>query len=221
VSDVYDEPEANDDSAAGFGMVPRFLRGRLSAHQIAVYVALSWRVGRNGECWLSLARLAAEAGTSKKTVQRALDAMRDEGIVSWVPMYRPDGSVQCNRYTLHIFGSGRRRPTRNVTPSGQRDHPPWSQGPTPVVGMTTRTRVHEEDSLNVPHSGPGDAPGDADAADPLDAIEDAVNGYEAGEESLAFSMLEKDCHPKAIVNAIESQRSRNNAFRESIWGDRS
>lgn len=101
-----DDPNrANDDSGSGFGIVPKYLRGSLTAHEIAVYVALTWRANEYGRCWLRHRRLAKEAGCSISTTQRALNAMRDKGIVSWQPMEGPDGDVVCNIYTLHVWHS--------------------------------------------------------------------------------------------------------------------
>jgi len=133
--DQFIDPEpVNDDTGAGFGIVPRYLRGQLTAYEIAVYVALSWRVDSAGVCWLRHKRLADESGCSLKTVQRTLDSLKEKGLVDWRPRYADDGALLCNEYRLTTF-----RPT-----------PPASQtGPVGLTGTPPRpVRPTERDSLN-------------------------------------------------------------------------
>lgn len=132
----------NDDTTAGFGVVPRRLRGSLTVYEIGVYVALSWRVNAAGECFLRQSRLAEEAGMSTASAKRALKSMRDKGIVSWRPLWGDDNSVICNVYRLHMTeqnpGSNgptprSDRPTPQVTeihPLGHTDLDPRSHRPT-------------------------------------------------------------------------------------------
>lgn len=133
--DQFIDPEpANDDAGAGFGIVPRYLRGQLTAYEIAVYVALSWRVDSTGMCWLRHKRLADEAGCSLNTARRALDSLKEKGLVDWRPRYADDGALLCNEYQLTTF----------------RATPPPSQGAPPALsGSTPRPhRATEREPLN-------------------------------------------------------------------------
>lgn len=96
------QPEANDDREAGFGIVPRYLRGHLDVYELAVFVALSWRADARGQCFIRHQRLADEAGMMGVTKLKAtLIRLRDAGHVTWEPLVDPDtGAVLCNTYTL-------------------------------------------------------------------------------------------------------------------------
>lgn len=89
-----------DDGDTGFGVVHRSLRGRLTSHEIAVYVALSWRANGEGKCWPRHTVLAEDAGCAVSTVKKALDGLRDAGEVTWEPRVNEDGSTGSNLYTV-------------------------------------------------------------------------------------------------------------------------
>lgn len=89
------------DEDTGFGMVPRHLRGRLTAYELAVYVALSWRANPAGECYMRHVRIAQEAGCSIATARRALDGLKAKGILTWVSK----GDRSCNIYRLEVWRS--------------------------------------------------------------------------------------------------------------------
>lgn len=148
-SELTTDPH-NDDHDAGFGVIPRHLRGHLTAHEIAVYVALSWRVDKHGECWLRHKRLADEAGTSVGSARRALDRLRDRGVVSWRPKYGADGEVICNIYRLHS------------------EQPPRPGGTDPLLTLSGPP-AHPEQQNETPGTRPQEVPSsaDADAADPI------------------------------------------------------
>lgn len=115
MTDDIDIEPVSDDEDAGFGIVPRYLRKKLSGYEIAVYVALSWRVDDYGECYLRHQRLADEAGLSLATCKRALESLRDKGIVSWRQKVGEHGGVLCNVYRLEVF-QGRRGGSHSTTP---------------------------------------------------------------------------------------------------------
>lgn len=113
----------------GFGIVPRFLRGRLAANELAIYVALSWRVDEDGRVFIRQKRLAEEAGMSPSTCQRALNSLWEKDIVRWAPRYAADGkTIVCNTYTLRILKSAAfeamERPTFPERGSGRRGEEP-------------------------------------------------------------------------------------------------
>lgn len=142
--------DASDDADAGFGIVPRHLRGHLTLNEIGVYVGLSWRANRYGKLWIRHKRLAEEVGSSVSTVQRALRGLRDKGVITWEPRIGPDGSADSNIYTLHVY--------HQTTPPGQIDRGDKSERPGGSVDMTgepgqidrqnetPRTRPLERDS---------------------------------------------------------------------------
>lgn len=82
-------------------MVPRYLRGHLTAYELAVYVALSWRANPRGECFMRHVRIAQEAGCSIATARRALDGLKAKGILTWVSK----GDRSCNVYRLEVWRS--------------------------------------------------------------------------------------------------------------------
>lgn len=102
VSDFDAYKRSNEDADTGFGMVPRYLRGRLTAYELAVYVALSWRCRSDGTCYMRHKRLAAESGCSVNSVKRALDGLRTKKVVTWKSM----GDRSCNVYKLHVWRRG-------------------------------------------------------------------------------------------------------------------
>ncbi|MDR2896560.1 MAG: helix-turn-helix domain-containing protein, partial [Propionibacteriaceae bacterium] len=137
---------------AGFGVVPRYLRGRLTPQEMAVYVVLSWRANEAGECWPSLATLAADACCSKSTVQRALEGLREKKAVRWERRTAGDGALTSSVYRLAIW---RDPQVIGTTPNGQKDHTLWSERPDPIVDMTIPysrfdhvTRTIEREPLN-------------------------------------------------------------------------
>lgn len=87
---------------AGFGIVPRYLRGTLSAYEIALYVALSWRADQNGVSWAGQATLAKDAGMSRSTVQRALNGLEAKGLVKSQPWANAKGRSS-NVYALRVW----------------------------------------------------------------------------------------------------------------------
>lgn len=89
--------------SAGFGIVPRHLRRRLTSNEIAVYVALSWRVDEHGNCWPSHRTLAEDAGMSERTAQRTLVTLVDKGVISKRPQFTAEGDRKANLYHLNIW----------------------------------------------------------------------------------------------------------------------
>lgn len=87
---------------AGFGIVPRYLRGTLTAYEIALYVALSWRADETGVSWAGQATLATDAGMSRSTVQRALNGLEKKGLVKSQPWANAKGRTS-NVYALRVW----------------------------------------------------------------------------------------------------------------------
>lgn len=139
------QPEANDDRSAAFGIVPRHLRGVLDAHEIAVYVALSWRIDARNECFIRHQRLADEAGMGVTKLKGALMSLRDKGLVAWRPRVdETTGATVCNTYVLLGLpaypqasrgeGVGARRPGGRRVAATEREPMNVTTPPTPQGG---------------------------------------------------------------------------------------
>lgn len=111
----------------GFGVIPNWLvrDTTISGAAKMVYVVLSSHAGAHGTTWLSHTTIAAEAGTSVSTVQRALAVLSEMGLVGISQRRREDGGQTSNIYRLRV-----------VSGVGQNDQPPRSEGPTPPVRVT-------------------------------------------------------------------------------------
>jgi hypothetical protein len=121
----------------GFGMVPKYLRGQLTAIEIAVFVALTWRADSYGLCWPSHDRLRQDAGMSINSVKRALDSLREKGLVDWEPRFHPEhGGPTSNMYLITVW---RKRPDEieGVAPTEPPPRPERAtndtQGTTPIA----------------------------------------------------------------------------------------
>lgn len=54
------------------------------------------------ECFPKVKTLAAYAGVGERTAHRALDILREHGLIDWRNQYRDDGSKRSSHYTLDI-----------------------------------------------------------------------------------------------------------------------
>jgi hypothetical protein len=72
----------------------------LSAREKLVARVLLDYIGNrpDGICWPSLSRVAQEASVSVRTVQRAVQGLREKGFISIDPRYREDGSQTSSIY---------------------------------------------------------------------------------------------------------------------------
>lgn len=86
----------------GWTAIPNWIARdpKISTNAKAVYMALSSRLGRDGVVIPKHATIAAEMGMSVSTVRRALHDLRELGVLSWRPQYRPDGSQSSNVYAI-------------------------------------------------------------------------------------------------------------------------
>ncbi|MCA9863997.1 MAG: helix-turn-helix domain-containing protein, partial [Thermomicrobiales bacterium] len=66
---------------------PLLRRARGGPAALAVYTALARRAGPDGGCWPSLRTLAAQTAASERTVQRALQALEQLGLVAVTTCY--------------------------------------------------------------------------------------------------------------------------------------
>lgn len=66
----------------------------------AVYLYLSDRANKNGECWPGIRTIARELSLSPSTVRRALQDLRDAGLVETKQRYRNAGGTSSLLFTL-------------------------------------------------------------------------------------------------------------------------
>jgi len=98
----------NDTQVQGFGIIPNWLvrESKLSAYALLVYIALSGRTNKNGECWPSLRLLAKEARCSQSTARRAMKELQSVGIIQVTGRVRKsDGGQTSNIYRV-LIGKG-------------------------------------------------------------------------------------------------------------------
>ncbi|MEW6874967.1 helix-turn-helix domain-containing protein [Trueperella pyogenes] len=136
----------------GFAAVPRWILDHgLSAHALAVYVVLSAHAAKDGTCWPSQGRIAEMTSTSRNTVRKALDELREVGAVEWIGQTGEDGSQRSNLYRLTIFT----QPVENPTPPthhtntpAQDVNNPCSPREQPLFTTCARTITNEQEPMN-------------------------------------------------------------------------
>lgn len=74
--------------------------GDITHAALNVGLVLCRYVNHKGRCWPSMETLAAGAGCSTRTVQRAVNALRDAGLLVWVSEWARWNRRDSNRYTL-------------------------------------------------------------------------------------------------------------------------
>lgn len=73
----------------------------LSHRAISVYVYLSDRANKNGECWPAIPTISKELKLSQSTVRRALRDLRKAGLLETEQRYRTKGGKSSLLYKLH------------------------------------------------------------------------------------------------------------------------
>lgn len=80
----------------------RFLyESDLSHRAVSVYMYLSDRANKDGECWPAIPTIAEELKLSQSTVRRALKDLRTAGFISTEQRYRPNGGKSSLCYKIH------------------------------------------------------------------------------------------------------------------------
>ena len=78
-----------------------FLYRRELAHRaVSVYLYLSDRANKNGECWPAIPTIAADLKLSQSTVRRALRDLRREGLLEAEQRYREKGGKSSLLYKI-------------------------------------------------------------------------------------------------------------------------
>ena len=69
---------------------------------VSVYVYLSDRTNKNGECWPAIPTIASELKLSQSTVRRALRDLRKSGILETEQRYRTKGGKSSLLFRLNL-----------------------------------------------------------------------------------------------------------------------
>lgn len=75
-------------------------RMELPHRAISVYIYLSDRANKNGECWPAIPTIAADLKLSPSTVRRALRDLRKAGLLETRQRYREKGGKSSLLFTL-------------------------------------------------------------------------------------------------------------------------
>lgn len=75
-------------------------RMELPHRAISVYIYLSDRANKNGECWPAIPTIAADLKLSPSTIRRALRDLRKAELVETRQRYREKGGKSSLLYTL-------------------------------------------------------------------------------------------------------------------------
>lgn len=75
-------------------------RMELPHRAISVYIYLSDRANKNGECWPAIPTIAADLKLSPSTVRRALRDLRKAGLLETEQRYREKGGKSSLLFTL-------------------------------------------------------------------------------------------------------------------------
>ena len=75
-------------------------RSELTHRAKSVYIYLSDRANKNGECWPAIPTIASEMKLSQSTVRRALQDLRKAGLITTMQRYRRNGAKSSLTYKL-------------------------------------------------------------------------------------------------------------------------
>ena len=82
------------------GRLDFLYRMELPHRALSVYIYLSDRANKNGECWPAIPAIAADLKLSPSTVRRALRDLRKAGLVETRQRYRDKGGKSSLLFTL-------------------------------------------------------------------------------------------------------------------------
>lgn len=135
----------------GWSAVPNWVvhSSDLTAYELLTLLALMSHQNASGECWPSLARLAAEARCTKPTVLNALNGLRDKGFVTWQKRSFEDGSPATNFYRVQLTP-----PVNELDRGSKAALPGWSnsyQGVVKLVDGGSKARLLKQEPFNNTH----------------------------------------------------------------------
>ena len=73
---------------------------RLPSRAITVYLYLSNRANKDGQCWPSERRIAKDLSLSRSTVKRAIEDLKRSGYVQTEQRYRKTGAKSSLLFTI-------------------------------------------------------------------------------------------------------------------------
>lgn len=129
--------------------------------------------------WVSMGTICREAGfspSSRATVRRALDKLRERGLVTWSERFK-DNEQTSHLYTVHWTASSEGVGAQNTYPGAQNTYPPVLRTPTPGAQSTTDEEPNQEVLSEEPDWGNDSPPPGADA--PSTQASRARSGAEA------------------------------------------
>ena len=77
-------------------------RSELPHRAVSVYIYLSDRANKDGECWPAIPTIAAELKLSQSTIRRALHDLRNAGLIETEQRFRTKGGKSSLLYKLRI-----------------------------------------------------------------------------------------------------------------------
>lgn len=141
----------------GYAVIPRAIQRdtSISIYAKVVYLALSSRADARGRCYPGMALIAAEASCSERQARRALEELRERGLVSWTQRRKADGGLQSSLYSVHPEAVD---PTdyQAPPPPASQAVPPGQAVPTPVPDRP-RERTPDERTPDERKNTPGSA----------------------------------------------------------------
>lgn len=184
----------------------------LTTTDVAIAMVLSTHGRIDGtNIYPSKETLARKCKTSERTVYRSLKRLADRGYiadVSEIPRGQRGAKGLCTVYRMTL-------PVQSKAPDTDGEAPDTSGNThlTPVADQYTHSNRPTQEHSDAAASGSPlraeptiDLDDDWDYEDDLDRIEQAVDGFEAYDETTALGMLSSGVHPKAIINKIMADR---------------
>lgn len=197
-----------------------------------VLLALADRADDDGYCWPGVKTLVEKTGLSERTVHRVISELAASRLLLREERRTQRGGSDTNGYWINLEAlQGMQRPRKSTrgrhplaaTGGGAMVTPPGCHGdrgegvmvaPNTSVETTDRPQREVTKTLGAPAPRPQPPAACSNtrrprpwADDPEAWIEDQVYGLWPGEEHLVEAMLERDCHPRMIVNTITKQRA--------------
>lgn len=78
---------------------------KIGIHALGVYVVLVRHLNGDDECWPSTATIAKKLGISQRTVVKAIQTLKDEGLIEITPREQQGKGQISNLYTVHRLSS--------------------------------------------------------------------------------------------------------------------
>lgn len=69
-------------------------------HAVVVYQYLFFQANQDGQCWLSVPRIASDIKLSERTVRRAIGELRKAGLIETEQRYRMSGGKSSLLFTI-------------------------------------------------------------------------------------------------------------------------